>query len=123
MTQPQTSAAEETFARLKDWRIYLRYPCDAEASCHTATGGPKMCWPAHICNVSQAGVALVVTRRFEKGASLLIELSSPEPGVTLTLLARVVHAAAQPKGSWLLGCLLACDLPREEVEALLRGIC
>jgi hypothetical protein len=80
-----------------------------------------MGWPAHIRNVSQGGLALVVTRRFEQGASLLIELSSPEPGVTLTLLARVVYPTAQPDGSWLLGCLFACDLPREEVDALLRG--
>jgi hypothetical protein len=121
MTHAQTSAAAETFARLRDCRIYLRHPCDAEASCQTINGAQMMCWPAHICNVSQAGVALVVTRRFEKGASLLIELSSPEPGVTLTLLARVVHASAQSDGSWLLGCLLACELPREEVETLLRG--
>jgi hypothetical protein len=121
MTHPQTSAAEETFARLRDCRVYLRHPCDAEASCLTVTDGPKMCWPAHICNISQASVALVVTRRFEKGTSLLIELPSPEPGVILTLLARVVHAAAQPDGSWLLGCLFACDLTREEVEAMLCG--
>jgi hypothetical protein len=107
-------------SRAVELRIWERLPCDVPAYCQpVATGGGQdFSWYGKIRDVSVRGIGLVLSRRFERGACLVIELppsDSLQPG---TLLARVVHTTPMPKGSWLHGCPFPTELSEHELQCL-----
>jgi hypothetical protein len=59
-----------------------------------------------------------MSRRFEPGAELILELSAKVKG-TLELLVRVVHATPEKKGLWIIGCTLDCPLSKQELQMFL----
>lgn len=122
MATQETSAPSAAQASLpgRDCRIYERHACSVETSCHPPTvwGNQDTHWPAQIRDVSQGGLALVLRRRFEKGAGLAIELPGSDPETPSTVLVRVVRISAQPGGHWLLGCSFVSALSEDEVQSL-----
>jgi len=64
-------------------------------------------------------VALSLGRRFERGTLLTIEIQPPGNRFLDPLLARVVHVAAQPDGSWLVGCAFSREISEEDLQRLL----
>src|SRR5262249_59360585 len=85
-------------------RAWVRYPCNCDSACHPLAGAPGMQWLGKICNLSQGGVGLSVTRRFEVGTVLAIDMEGKPEHVLGTVLARVVHVSLQSDGDWLHGC-------------------
>src|SRR6202023_2585753 len=81
------------------------------------TGARTNSWPARVVDISTGGIALVLDRRFEKGAMLSVRLACSDEENTRTLFLRVVHIAQHVDGSWCLGCAFASELAEEELQA------
>jgi hypothetical protein len=77
-------------------------------------------WPATVRDLSINGIGLVLARRFEPGAGLVIEVPGTASDVSESLLARVVHATSVGRNLWLLGCTFPSPLSDDELNALLR---
>lgn len=96
-------------------RAMVRYALDADtAGAPLAAWGESQGWEARIRDISRGGLGLLLERRLEPGTLITVDLSLTLDCPRL-LLARVVHATAQPEGGWLLGCALFDLLPEEEL--------
>ena len=101
-------------------RIYERHPCDLSASCQPLSGGGSHTgsWPATILDISLGGIRLVLSRRFEKGTLLTVEVWENDRRETYTGIARVMHVSAQGNCFWALGCKFFSALTKEELHGL-----
>ena len=86
----------------------------------SSASGPVVNRPgeAIVRNISSDGVGLLLSRRFEPGVLLVIDVLDKNEGQTRLLLARVIHATARPEGGWLIGCCLLNILTDNEVQNL-----
>jgi len=109
--------ASETTTENRSWE---RFPCGLTTTCQpvAARGGSEFAWPAQIRDLSQAGMGILLNRRFEPGTGLAIEVPETDAYPGDTLLCRVVHATRWDD-KWLLGCVLVSPLSEEEMERLL----
>jgi hypothetical protein len=71
-------------------------------------------------DISAQGIALLVNRRFEPSALLIVRLEVRGQGRSRSLLARVVRTEAQESRKWLLGCCFCRELEQETVKELLE---
>jgi hypothetical protein len=85
-----------------DRRASVRYLCDREVFYSPLCTSERR-W-ARIRNVSVNGIGLLVGAPIERGADLAIDMSTADPSMLLTLVARVVHATKQEEGNWHIGC-------------------
>lgn len=100
-------------------RVSVRYSSKQDGSC-VPVGGELDCrWPAKIVDVSLTGLSLLLGRRFEPNALLLIQPVGDDPALPRTLLVRVRNARPQPRRKWLLGCAFARRLSEDEMRLLL----
>jgi hypothetical protein len=114
-SQPDPSATDQVLA--DDRRTAIRYLCNLETTCQPIAGAAAQSWPARAVDISGNGIALVLDRRFERGAILSIRLESEDRDTTRNLLLRVVYAKAESEGAWRLGCAFASELGQEELRA------
>jgi hypothetical protein len=116
-----TLAARSSFLKSRERRTWKRYACRFEAQCkpvgsvHLATP-----WPATLQDISQAGFQLLLSRRFEPGTLLVVEVNAPPESSPQMLLGRVVRVSVLAKGRWILGCALSAPLAKEDVATLVR---
>jgi hypothetical protein len=94
-------------------------PRGLEAFCRSVAAVKDDPWPARVQNLSAGSIGLLLTRRFEPGTLLVIELERKTHSLTHTLVARVVHATAQNGGGWMVGCTLANRIAEDDLQALL----
>jgi hypothetical protein len=66
---------------------------------------------------SAGGIALILTRPFERGTILIVELAC-NPVETRRII-EVVHVAPEPDGRWVIGCVFASPLAEDELQVLL----
>lgn len=71
-------------------------------------------------DVSAAGIALRLGRRFEPRAKVIIELRDATQDAPLQLLARIIHVTATGQGDWVLGCEFLTELSPQELQELLQ---
>jgi PilZ domain len=103
----------------KECRVFERQACEVTTACRPAAAFNKeAAWTATIRDVSAGGVRLVLSRRFEPGTGLAIEL--PGNDETYTVLAQVVNVKAAGDGRWSLGCKFVSELSEHELDRLLR---
>jgi hypothetical protein len=95
-----------------------RKPQGVEAFCRSVAAVKDDPWPARVRDLSSGSIGLVLTRRFEPGTLLVIELEKKALNLTHTLVGRVVHATAQTNG-WMIGCTLANKIAEDDLQALL----
>jgi hypothetical protein len=104
-------------------RAWLRLPNEQDVICHPVLSGPQgepeLAWLGKVRDVSRAGIGLSISRRFEPGVELIVELSAKPSGV-LNIPVRVVHATPDKKGLWILGCEFIFPLRQEELHTLIR---
>ena len=96
-----------------------RRPQGVEAFCRSVAAVKDDPWPARVRDLSTGSIGLVLTRRFEPGTLLVIELEKKAHGLSHTLVGRVVHATAQNNGGWMVGCTLANKIAEDDLQALL----
>jgi hypothetical protein len=94
-------------------------PRGLEAFCRSVAAVKDDPWPARVRDLSAGSIGLLLTRRFEPGTLLVIELERKTHSLTHTLVARVVHATAQNGGGWMVGCTLANRIAEDDLQALL----
>ncbi len=112
---PMNPAAE---ADRPERRAIPRHVCALDGDCQPITAlEAGNHWPARAADVSAAGVALILSRRFEPGTLLAIELEVPGADTAYMPLACVRYV--QPLGQhYQLGCVWSKPLSPEEVRNL-----
>jgi hypothetical protein len=108
----------QTVTLARELREAQRFACEVQTTCQPPSGWRKDPWPAVIRNVSTGGISLRLSRRFEPGTGLAIDLPT-EDGNTTTVLARVRHVETG-EGGWLLGCTFISELSDDEVQGILN---
>ena len=117
----EPGADDEPAAVESERRTAVRFGCGLEAMCRPLQGQGGDEWQARVRNLSAGGIGLLLSRRFELGALLLVEMSAGAAGATRTLVARVIYVVPHADEGWSIGCRLAQGLNPEEMRELLRG--
>jgi hypothetical protein len=101
-------------------RAAVRHLCNLDTLFQPGEGRLDLVWWfARVRNISTEGIALLLGRRFEVGATLAIALQGQVQDVSRTIEARVVHASEVENGNWVVGCRFATPLTEAELKALL----
>ena len=95
-------------------RLFERHSCSMQTSCKP-TGANETRWEATIRDISQNGILLSLSRRFERNACLSIELPGKDGELPYTTLVRVARVESESEGAWAHGCRFVGDLSEEEV--------
>jgi serine/threonine protein kinase len=98
-------------------RVAVRYPSDREASCLPVARTKEKSWSAKVQDISATGICMRVSRRFEPGTILMVELTQPDQRIPRSVLARVQWVRRQSPRVWLLGCAFQSPLLDFEVDA------
>ncbi len=106
-------------APLMDRRDDLRFALGQETLCHLVAGVGEALWPARVLDLSARGARLVLRRRFEPGALVLVELANGARVFSCALVMRVVHATRRDDGAWVVGGAFARKLGHNELMALM----
>jgi hypothetical protein len=96
-----------------------RKPVGIEAFCRSVAAVKDDPWPARVRDLSSGSIGLLLTRRFEPGTLLVIELEKKAQSLSHTLVGRVVHATQYSAGGWMVGCTLANKIAEDDLQALL----
>lgn len=102
----------------RDRRAWVRFTCDLQVACVPADEDPEILWPARVVNVSQGGVGLLLSRRFEPETLLQVEVQIPEKGFSRPMIVQVKHVTGHDYGGWLMGCSFTQPLDEDEVRQL-----
>jgi hypothetical protein len=95
-------------------------PKGVEAFCRSVAAVKDDPWPARVRDLSTGTIGLHLTRRFEPGTLLVIELEKKDMALSHTLVARVVNAIPSQTGTgWMVGCTLANKIGDDDLQALL----
>jgi hypothetical protein len=115
------SVAPPRSAARAECRVWERHSCDLQTSCQpiAARADKDLMWPATLRDLSVSGIGLVLGRRFERGAGLVIEIPGSADTPADSLLARVVHTTGLPDGRWLLGCVFVSPLSDDELRRVI----
>jgi hypothetical protein len=100
-------------------RLHTRFDCAVPTTCQPPSSWAKDPWPAVIRNISAGGMCITLSRRFEPGSGLAIDLPGDD-GSHSTVLARVAHVEAYEGGGWILGVKLISELSEEEISQVLN---
>ena len=101
-------------------RLSVRYTIGRDATCSSPMTWSNEGWGAWIHDLSEAGIGVILLRRFEVGATLYIQVPGLSENATRTLLARVANVRPYRKKSWLVGCTLMTPLAEAELRELIQ---
>ena len=101
-----------------DQRTWVRFPGNVKATYQYVKAADQGTYPAQVLNISASGVGLVVSQPIETGTLLSVELLPGDRVSVRSMLACVVHAAAQGPGEWALGCNFIHELDEDDLRAL-----
>jgi hypothetical protein len=121
MSQPTTLTLDEPAPAVcrRERRASVRLQSSAKGCCQSLSIQREAGWEATVRDISCSGIGLLISRRFEIGTLLAIELAEAAEGPTRLLVARVVRLLPQSEGHWLVGCKLMSSLSEDEVRLLL----
>jgi hypothetical protein len=104
-----------------DRRGSFRYSAPLAGECRLASSWDAADrWPTNASDISESGLALVLSRRFEPGTLLVVTLASAKSGPVRMPLARVCRVS-RVGSDWKLGCMWA-DAPAVAELRTLFGI-
>ena len=86
-------------------RVHERQSCELPTSCQPAAsfGNPECKWSGVVRDISPGGLQLSLTRRFEPGTGLAVELARHDTDKVSTVFVKVVNVRRQEDGLWALG--------------------
>src|SRR5262245_32537314 len=96
-------------------RIWVRYPCDVEATCQPVDLPEAMRLSARVRNISRGGINLLLNCPVEMGSLLSVELPGASDGLSSTVLAYVVRVNGDPGSEWSVGCTFATELNDDDL--------
>jgi hypothetical protein len=100
------------------------FPSSQEVYCQpmsaSTTEEVETGWWGKLDNISSGGLAVRVSRPFEPGTLLIIELSDKTKRLTRSFPVQVVHSNAVGNRLWIIGCEFIRPLSEEELQTL-RG--
>ena len=100
-------------------RASVRFSTDGEIWC-PGKGSPKAkrdpAWLGKVRDISIAGIGLRMSRRFEPGTALIVEL---RPRALRRLEVHVIHATPDADGHWTIGCMFDRALSQQELQTFL----
>jgi serine/threonine protein kinase len=98
-------------------RATVRFPSRAEAACWPVARVKETSWTARVQDISASGVCLRVSRRFEPGTVLVVELRGAGEPVRNVILVRVRRVKQESPKLWSVGCSFERLLMDFEVKA------
>jgi hypothetical protein len=104
----------------RERRASIRYPVELNSQCQSIGGTKGLNWPVKVRDMSVGGVALTVTRRFEPGTVLALDIKFPEDDEPMSLLVRVTNIRPLTDASWVIGCAFARPLGEDVIKNLTR---
>jgi hypothetical protein len=109
-------------AAARDRRDGRRSACRLEGQCRPVQN-PQLAaaWPATLLDISSGGFQLLLSRRFEAGTLLVVDVHDPADQATRMLVARVVRVASLTRGRWIHGCAFSVPLTAEDLDSLLKN--
>ena len=100
-------------------RASTRYPCNLATNCRLAAFVAGDSWPARVRNISVGGINLVLSRAFDIGDHLALDLRSNTRNFARSLAVRVCYCIEHPSGDWIIGGSFPQPLQNEELRAFL----
>lgn len=102
-------------------RIDERFPTSLQSSCSPLLGTKKDSWKGEVLDLSHGGAQILVTRRFETGMVLSVEVEDSHMDDPATFLLRIcwVKPGKQP-GQWLIGGKFHRRFRPSELQRLLH---
>jgi hypothetical protein len=98
-----------------------RIPCQLEGQCRPMDSLQlSAAWPVTIRDICAGGCQLLLSRRFEPGTLLVIDVLDGHNQPARMLLARVVRVASLARGRWILGCTFTVPLTSDDLDSLLK---
>jgi serine/threonine protein kinase len=113
-----TPTSSQTLLNPQDRRRARRYPTVVGAQCRPLHD-QRSHWAAEIQDISSTGVRLHVARRFEPGASLMLEVLDEQAQTVTTLYVIVQWVRAVGSKMWSLGAAFHHELDSSELDTLL----
>lgn len=109
-------------ASAQDRRAGNRSACRLEGQCRPVQSSHMAAaWPATILDVSSSGFQLLLSRRFEQGTLLVVDVHDAAGQATRMLVARVARVTSLTRGRWIHGCAFSVPLTAEDLESLLKN--
>jgi PilZ domain-containing protein len=99
-------------------RKTIRRHCELPVSVETIEIVGNYSWHGHSQDISSYGVCLILSRRYEPGTLVAINIGNNDSPVTL--LARVTWVQSLPNGDWVLGCRFSSEVEEGEIRSLLE---
>ena len=124
--KPRKPIRQSKAARLEgERRTTTRYECALPMSCvinpslHTEACELEIQTDAQVCDLSVAGIGLLLARRFEPGTLLKVTISNAKGDFEQTREVRVMRIAKAEGHGWFLAGTLGPKLTKEELRRLL----
>jgi serine/threonine protein kinase len=93
--------------------------CTINLSVHPDATECQTRWKGQICNLSVSGIGVLLSRRFEPGSVLIVDLASSNGETKRRREMRVVRVSRHREGGWFVGGALTEKLSKEELRLLL----
>jgi len=98
-----------------------RIACQLEGQCRPMDSLQlSAAWPVTIRDICAGGCQLLLSRRFEPGTLLVVDVHDEQNQPARMLLARVVRVTSLARGRWILGCTFTVPLTPDDLDSLLK---
>ena len=98
-----------------------REACQLEGQCRPMDSLQlSAAWPVTIRDIGAGGCQLLLSRRFEPGTLLVVDVHDGQGQPARMMLARVVRVASLARGRWILGCAFSVPLTPDDLDSLLK---
>jgi hypothetical protein len=103
--------------RRSERRASVRHACNLETSPHLVAALGSDFYLARVRNISPEGISLVVSRTFDPGTVLSMDLIDKRTNhFSDTLAVRVLYAVEHPNGEWIVGGVFNRRLSTDEMK-------
>src|SRR5437016_5982510 len=96
--------AQKRQADESDQRVWVRYECAVKASYRAFGDAADEATPVQVLNISATGIGLLVSKAFDTGALINVDLLDKTGRKVTAILACIVHTTEHPGGKHALGC-------------------
>ena len=103
----------------KDRRRAVRYPMRIGAACRSVHEVRRR-WSAEVQDISTTGLCLRLSRRFEPGAVLAVEVLDDQSNPLSTLYAKVLWVREVASKNWETGCAFNAQMDPGELDTYLN---